>query len=492
MRKPECLLLLVPLLVGGGSLHAGAPPVFYTVNSTADNPDALINGVCADGFGNCTLRAAVMEANLGPNASGDPITVNLPAGEYKLTRATAVPDDHSNGDLDVVVSLKVVGAGAAVTVIDANHVDRAFHVGTAGSLALSGVTIRNGLPSTLAGHQTWGGAILTFGPLTLDRCVIETSATFNPPGDTGEDGGGIHAQGPGPAISLTITNSTFRLNNSFKYGGAVNANNCNTVIVGSTFEHNTAGADGGGLAQSLGTLAVENSTFFANEAARDGGGIYVHGVGANNLHNVTLDGNGADWDLDGNGKGGGIATDGYTVFYDSFLSNVNDFSRENDDCSTTGIGSIASNGYNLIGTSISTCTYQGSWIVSGAPALGDLADNGGPTKTSVPGPGSPAIGAGNPSGCTDRNDAPLTKDQRGVKRPIGARCDLGAVEVEPIGDVNGDGVVDVADVFFLINHLFAGGPSPLGRANVNGDMSVSVADVFYLINYLFAGGPAPA
>jgi len=37
---------------------------------------------------------------------------------------------------------------------------------------------------------------------------------------------------------------------------------------------------------------------------------------------------------------------------------------------------------------------------------------------------------------------------------------LGAFEVEPIGDANGDGLVDVNDVFYLINYLFAGGPVP--------------------------------
>jgi hypothetical protein len=78
-----------------------------------------------------------------------------------------------------------------------------------------------------------------------------------------------------------------------------------------------------------------------------------------------------------------------------------------------------------------------------------------------------------------------------VKRPLGAKCDLGAVEVEPIGDANGDGVVGIADVFYVLNFLFAGGPAPLGRANVNGGSVIDVADVFYLINFLFAGGPAP-
>jgi len=61
------------------------------------------------------------------------------------------------------------------------------------------------------------------------------------------------------------------------------------------------------------------------------------------------------------------------------------------------------------------------------------------------------------------------------------------------GDVNGDGVVDVSDVFYLINYLFAGGPPPLcaTSGDVDGSTVTDVSDVFYLINYLFAGGHAP-
>jgi hypothetical protein len=58
------------------------------------------------------------------------------------------------------------------------------------------------------------------------------------------------------------------------------------------------------------------------------------------------------------------------------------------------------------------------------------------------------------------------------------------------GDVNSDGVIDVADVFTFINDLFAGGGAP-SCADCNGDGFTDVADVFYLINYLFASGPGP-
>ncbi|HKC24925.1 MAG TPA: hypothetical protein VKF32_09295, partial [Thermoanaerobaculia bacterium] len=59
------------------------------------------------------------------------------------------------------------------------------------------------------------------------------------------------------------------------------------------------------------------------------------------------------------------------------------------------------------------------------------------------------------------------------------------------GDSNGDHVLAVADVFFDINFLFAGGPRPAGFSDVDANGVLNVTDVFYLINYLFAGGPSP-
>jgi hypothetical protein len=58
-------------------------------------------------------------------------------------------------------------------------------------------------------------------------------------------------------------------------------------------------------------------------------------------------------------------------------------------------------------------------------------------------------------------------------------------------DQDGNGQINVSDVFYLINHLFAGGPAPLCGGDANGDGFLNVTDVFYLINFLFAGGPAP-
>jgi hypothetical protein len=61
------------------------------------------------------------------------------------------------------------------------------------------------------------------------------------------------------------------------------------------------------------------------------------------------------------------------------------------------------------------------------------------------------------------------------------------------GDPNHDGVISSADLVYLINYLFVGGPEPIPYAS--GDATcegvVNVADVVYLINYLFVGGPPP-
>ena len=61
------------------------------------------------------------------------------------------------------------------------------------------------------------------------------------------------------------------------------------------------------------------------------------------------------------------------------------------------------------------------------PLLEALSENGGPTRTRALLEGSPAIDAG-ASPCNGP-DGPLTVDQRGLPRPQGAACDIGAFEV---------------------------------------------------------------
>jgi hypothetical protein len=242
------------------------------------------------------------------------------------------------------------------------------------------------------------------------------------------------------------------------------------------------------------SLTAWNSSIGSNFASGYGGGLYLTGATAK-LNNVTMARNFADNDGSGYGEGGGISVyNSSAILSNSVLSRNRTGSpggTSHEEDLYCNLSTVTSNGFNIV-EAPGACVTSGAFSLASA-YLDDFASNGGRTVTQVPISAalSGAFDAGDPNGCVTPLGAPLLTDQRGVKRPIGARCDLGAVEVEPIGDANGDGFVTVGDVFYLINYLFAGGPLPLGRASVNGDAAIDVTDVFFLINYLFAGGPPP-
>jgi hypothetical protein len=61
------------------------------------------------------------------------------------------------------------------------------------------------------------------------------------------------------------------------------------------------------------------------------------------------------------------------------------------------------------------------------------------------------------------------------------------------GDANGDQLIDVGDVVFLVNYLYKGDipPAPWEAGDANCDGEVNLGDVVYLINYLYKGGDPP-
>ena len=135
-------------------------------------------------------------------------------------------------------------------------------------------------------------------------------------------------------------------------------------------------------------------------------------------------------------------------------------------------GPFVSGGYNLIGNpSIPglTGTLQPTDKTNLAPQLGPLADNGGP-RAGAPGatlptltervlPGSPALDAVPAASCTDATGAPLATDERGLVRPFGAGCEIGAYEAStltfggPLGAAGGG--CSLAITFFSGGTAFA-------------------------------------
>jgi hypothetical protein len=71
--------------------------------------------------------------------------------------------------------------------------------------------------------------------------------------------------------------------------------------------------------------------------------------------------------------------------------------------------------------------------------------------------------------------------------------DIDVIGIYLPGDVVLDGMVDLADVIYLLNFLFRDGPAPLPEwtGDVTSDGEVNISDVIYLLNYLFRSGPPP-
>jgi hypothetical protein len=483
LARPAALVLLL----SSTAAHATGP--VYNVNTVADVPDAAIDGICdtggiCDGVPCCTLRAAVMEANHGPNPLAEEVTINLPAGLYTFTRSVGIPDDDSNGDLNLTGKIRIVGVGFDLSIIEANHLDRAIAVASSAVVTLSDLRVQGGqppnAPSRVGGGN--GGGILNTGQPTLLRCLVRKNQTISHEGD----GGGIASSYPG---SLTLVDSVVRVNGTDPSGRGGGIASYNTTSISRSTVNSNGASKGGGIFQLTGSLQIVNSTISQNVATDRGGGLYLLDSVESQLNNVTVATNTA----------GGTSPAGSDAYLSSSSAVISNSILASGDLGCAS-STVTSNGYNFFINALpipGVCGVTGFYIASLNLPLGALADYGGSTFTHSLVAGSVAIDAGNPPaagnpyGCYDALGAPLTTDQRGVKRAIGVRCDLGAFEMEPIGDANGDGYVDVSDVFYLINFLFAGGPIPLGRANVNGDASLDISDVFYLVNFLFAGGPPP-
>ncbi len=331
--------------------------------------------------GICTLREAIIAANQDKKSSGKPgeceagngaDTIMLPAGNYLLSRSDNGKEDSSNtGDLDIVGDLTIIGDGADVTYIDGSGItDRIIHV-IAGQVTISGVTIQNGNVS----NDLHGGGIYNEADLTLIDSVVRGNTAVS-------DGGGIYNIG-----TLTVT--------------------------GSTIMHNTAGNNGGGVATAAGSASYENSTLSDNHAV-NGGGIAADG-GSTELNNVTIAENTAV-------SGGGLYSPNTTLELQNSLVGDNLSTTANTaDCA----GSFHSLGHNLIEDG-SDCTISGDQatnLLGVDPHLESLTGNGGHTPTYALAIDSPAVEAGNNATCAEF-------DQRGISRPRGITCDIGAFELE--------------------------------------------------------------
>jgi Right handed beta helix region len=274
---------------------------------------------------------------------------------------------------------------------------RVFFQGGSGLMTVRNLTIRGGLA------QGNGGGILSASPLILENTIIVENRS------TGA-GGGIGSDGP-----TTIIGSTIDSNISSGVGGGISTgpNAHELSVTGSTVSNNVGGGIGTDVAPTSVTVVNSTITGNSNGGPSRGGGIFSSG--STKLVYATIVGNTA-------GNFGNIAT--------SVLESFGSVIARSNGTGNCQPPATTSHGYNFSDDDLCNLTDPTDREDAGDPGLGPLAPNGGPTRTLLPEPGTPLIDAIPTESCQSNGAADITADQRGVTRPQGPGCDIGAVEVE--------------------------------------------------------------
>lgn len=403
------------------------------VNSTLDEPMKTGSNACLSTPSNvCTLRAAVMLANLVPGKD----RIQIPAGTYNLTR-TGTPDDNAvRGDLDVVDDVEIVGAGRGITFIDGKNNDRIFDLLPSTRVKLSSMTLRNGF-----GGVEGGSAIRARGYETqLEYLIVKNN----------KNGAAIqNAQGDMYLYRTVVQDNEYGTN-----PGAGGISTEGALIIDQSLIYNNRGFQGGGIFASSSTILI-NSTLSGNKADYRGGAIEFGNssqVILLDLSNVTITNNRANLgDQYTSGGAGGImkwdTNDVVQVRNSIIAGNIDEGLPNNtvysaNDCH----GNFSSDGFNIIGDNQNCSGFVngvkndkvGTLASPFNPKLNALANNGGFIHTHSLQAGSAAIDGGNTLGCKDRFGTLLTRDQRGFARPVNGGsghlfCDIGAHEQDSPG-----------------------------------------------------------
>ena len=389
--------------------YAGTGDYIASPVSTAVNIPISV-GACAvtsimdpSESGKLTLRDAIIGdlAGLCTNS-----TVTFDATAFPANTPTTI---ILSGSMPTIASAVTVDGTGHQVAIDGGGARQIFTVNSGVAFTVNTLTLSHGLGSST------GGAIVTSGTTTVTNSILSGNSA------SGLNGGGGAIVNFG---TLNVAGSTFTNNSatgtSSGTGGGILINSGTATITGSSFSGNTATTAAGAIGIASGTVTLTNDTFSGNSAP-DGGGI--RNAGTITVRNSTFSGNTAG----SASSGAGILTNGGTIT-NTIVAH-----------STTGLDIVMSGGtltgsHNLIddaatGTGLSD-DVNGNRIGHLA-LLGAISTYGSTTGTQTFPllPGSPAIDAGDDPTCiANGSGAVASLDQRGIARPQGAHCDIGAFE----------------------------------------------------------------
>jgi CSLREA domain-containing protein len=408
----------------------------------------IVNVLSDDGDGTCTSEYCTLR---------DAIAFAEPYAE--ITFAVTGTITLAGTTLAIEKDLTIAGPGASVLSVSGNGQSRVFTISGA-SVSISGLTITGG-------NTTAGGGIAVFSGTYLGALALRNSQVL---ANTATDfGGGIYvnhallnlrdsevrnnrvtgelAMGGGIALwygQVRIRDSDVSMNHG-DFGGGL-ANRAGTLTVStSTISYNDAIGDGGGIYSDAGEgrTTILNSTISVNTARYSGGGVHNHD-GLTWISHSTVTGNHVTKSVADGGVGGGIMSgsnwtaNGSRIYVKGSIlwGNTLDAALDIPDDVAAGLTTepYYSVGYNLIGAAGAGIDLETDFIGTGDltgvanAGLGTLQLNApGTTSTHALLAGSPAIDAGT---CQDLNDETVSTDQRGVARPQGTACDIGAFELE--------------------------------------------------------------
>jgi hypothetical protein len=376
-RLFSALMLLSLLLVSALSVTtARAAGIYYVTPGGTGN--------CASWANTCVLQTALTSAVSGDEiwvASGThkpttgtdrSITFQLKSGValYGGFAGTETARDQRNPAINVTILSGEIGV--------AGNSDNSYHVVTGvNNATLNGFTITAGNANGANSNNSGGGMYNYFSSPILTNVAFSGNSAAN-------YGGGMYNGNSNPIL----TNITFSGNTSQNVGGGMgNFDNSSPVLTNVTFSGNTAVKGGGMMNDYSCNPTLKQVTFSANSATNYGGGM------SNNSSNPVIR-NTIFW-------GNTAATAGAQIYNSGSTPVVSD--------------SVIQGGY-----------AGGTNIITNNPNLGALGDYGGFTQTIPLLPVSSAIDAltSGTNGC----GTTILTDQRGVTRPQGGVCDIGAFE----------------------------------------------------------------
>ena len=420
----------------GGVCRVAANGTIFNNGSTWGAPTSLTQALSVPGI--CT-EVWVKKGLYKPTTNSDTTIsfvifdgVAVYGGFAGSETALAQRDPATNvtvlsGDIDNNDTTDIDGVDVDTTHIvgsNSQHVVNLSATGT--SITLDGFTLSGGDDQTINGGG--GGLLCRPCNATLSRLAFRgnRASYYGGAMNNRSDGSDSkphlsdvvfsgNAAAAGGAVFNFATNSSIAsptfdrvtfINNHAYTGGALENDSYNgdskPTLTNVTFISNVADSNGGAIFSGnyLGNheYVVSNATFTGNQAAGSGGALYFQTNGAT-LRNVILWGNQTPLGDAQPEVGYQAGTAVKAVFDHSIIEGSGGSGAGwNADIGTDGGGNLDAN-----------------------PLLGPLANNRGLTPTTLPAGDSPAVDAGNATGCP-------SSDQRGILRPQGAACDIGAVE----------------------------------------------------------------